>query len=155
MRKVTFLDVDGVLNNVKTKERYNGKLGATAFQLIGFDPKNVAAFNAFQRVANTQIVVSSSWRCGRSVEELREILRDAGVVGEVIDKTGHALSRRRGFEIQDWLDANPVDGFVILDDSDDMEHLLPKLVRTSWAKGMLKKHVPLALKVLAEPVINR
>lgn len=46
----------------------------------------------------------------------------------------------------------PVEAFVIIDDSADMDHLLPKLARTSMETGIHEKHVPLALKILAEPV---
>jgi hypothetical protein len=150
--RVTALDFDGVLNNGTTTTLFTGELLGTAFQTIGLDPDNVAVFNNFQKRADTKIVVSSSWRWGRTVKELAKILKDAGVLGEVIGATPQ-LGTRRGTEIQAWLDANPpVSGLVIFDDDQDMEHLEPWLVRTSPQTGIRKKHVQLAHKVLARPI---
>lgn len=151
-RRILFLDFDGVLNSSRTKERYS-RDGRSTSGIIGFDPRNVAVLNQFLESARVKIVVTSSWRWNHTLEELRVVLRNAGVRGEVIDRTALTSLGSRGQEIQAWLDrAGPIEAFVIIDDSSDMAHLLPKLAQTSMETGMREKHVPLALKILAEPV---
>jgi hypothetical protein len=70
-------------------------------------------------------------------------LRTERVVGE---------ERGRGHEIQAWLDARArrqtIESFVILDDSADMAHLLPRLVRTPFATGLGDEHVDQAVAML-------
>ena len=152
--RVLFLDFDGVLNNHQTKQRYR-KDGQPGGATIGFDPRNVAVLNQFLESARVKIVVTSSWRWNHTLEELRAVLRAAGVRGEVIDATSTRSPGSRGREIQAWLDQHgPVEAFVIIDDSADMDHLLPKLARTSMETGMREKHVPLAFKILSEPIPN-
>lgn len=80
----------------------------------------------------------------------------------------------RGFEIASWIVCNTVaqrgftmnagypddapdpdkvlDGYVIIDDSDDMAWLGDHLVQTSWGRGFLPEHVDRCLEVLAMPV---
>lgn len=150
--RILFLDFDGVLNHSRTKERYrrNGQSGGA---IIGFDPRNVAVLNQFLEPARVKIVVTSSWRWNHTLDELRAVLKTAGVKGEVLDKTATTSPGSRGQEIQAWITRHgPVEAFVIIDDSADMAHLLPKLVLTSMETGMREKHVPMALKILAEPV---
>ena len=150
--RICMLDFDGVLNHSRTKERYS-RTGQPNSSIIGFDPRNVAVLNQFLEPARVKIVVTSSWRWTHTLDELKALLKTAGVHGEVIGATKRQSMANRGLEIQGWLDANgPVEAFVILDDSSDMGHLLPKLVQTSMETGMREKHVPAALKILAEPV---
>jgi hypothetical protein len=62
------------------------------------------------------------------------------------------MSSVRGLEIQDWLDNHPgVTDFVILDDSSDMAHLMPKLIQTDDATGLTQAHVAPALRLLGVP----
>jgi hypothetical protein len=150
--KVVALDFDGVLNSHATTTQFVGEFRGTSFQTVGLDPSNVAAFNAFQQQANAKIVVSSSWRWGRTTAELVRILKDAGVAGDVVGATPQ-LGVRRGIEIQAWLDANPaVSGLVILDDASDMEHLGHKLLRTSASTGFRVEDIPQALRILEQPL---
>jgi len=67
--KVVFLDLDGVLNR-----------GAGHFR-----PENVKWLNRITDRTKAHIVIHSSWRYSRTVEELRRILRAVGVSGEIID----------------------------------------------------------------------
>lgn len=146
------MDFDGVLNNRRTKERYS-KEGEPPRSKIGFDPRNVAVFNQFLDAARVEIVVTSTWRYNNSLEELRTALLGAGVTGKLLDKLPPVALASRGKEIQAWLDSHgPVETFVIIDDSADMDHLLPRLARTDMETGMREKHVPGALKILNQPL---
>jgi hypothetical protein len=79
--------------------------------------------------------VSSTWRLGRTVEELQEILNRNGFTGQVIGKTKDLRkgedgdSILRGNEILAWIKENPTEcgvaywdykRYVILDDDSDM-----------------------------------
>ena len=68
----------------------------------------------------------------------------------VIGCTGWAgATGNRGGEIAEWLAEHPeVEHFVILDDGDDMDHLLPWLVQTDHATGLLDAHVERAVAML-------
>lgn len=76
------------------------------------------------------------------------MFRRHGLVGNVIDMTPLS-SGPRGAEIQAWLSKHPdVKDFVILDDSDDMLHLLPHLIRTNNEFGLQDEHVAEVLEKL-------
>jgi len=90
--KVIFLDFDGVLNSRRfmLECAEGGRSGVT-----GLDPKAVAHLNRICRQTGAAIVVSSSWRIGRTLEQLREVLREAGCTAAVEDATP------RSYEIAD------------------------------------------------------
>jgi len=69
--KIVFLDCDGVINQ-----------GAGPWL-----PANVRELNRITDMTGAKIVVHSSWRYGRDLEEIRDILRRRGatVTGEVLD----------------------------------------------------------------------
>lgn len=67
------------------------------------------------------------------------------------DDTGRRLVR--GDEIARWLaTACDVTAFVILDDDNDMDGLLPRLVQTDAARGLGDREVADALAMLLAPV---
>jgi hypothetical protein len=120
--KVIFLDIDGVLNHQNWYQyRYENidmKLVSNEYPKYEFDPKSVECLNWITDATGAKIVVSSTWRLGRTVEELQGLLKSVGVTGEVIDKTpsfgpptrydgsdgkpGYRIPR--GCEIEYWLD---------------------------------------------------
>lgn len=83
-----------------------------------------------ETVAKPQIVISSSWRRERTVEELITIyFKMHSFAKYIIDKTSDkVLSRDRSEEIQDWLNQHPeVQHYVILDD--EYEDLLQRFLK--------------------------
>ena len=150
--KVIFLDIDGVLTTEITKWSY-------------FDLICVERLKKILDATDAKLVLSSSWRlgfqdwrdkkkvCGKDViPVLRELLQDNGIEGNLlVDKTplDAFVNKSRGQEIQDYLALNrEVTSFVILDDDNDMEPHINKLVRTSWGDGLLDEHVEQAIKIL-------
>lgn len=128
--KLIFLDIDGVLIN-------------RAACMEGFGavhPPAVDELNKLIEDTDAAIVVSSCWRVGRTVPDLRELLGKWGVRARVIDKTPYMPDADRGTEIQAWLTEYQkhrwVDAFVILDDDQDMGALLPRLVHTDFETGL-------------------
>lgn len=160
--KVIFLDIDGVLVTSASwgQRRPYGHAPA--------DDQCVMALNRIIALTGAEIVVSSTWRIGTSVAELREILNIRfGVTGRVIDKTPRLTTKRmfegqvgqvevevaaeRGDEIAAWLrgyQRHPVDSFVILDDDPDMGKLAGRLVKTNFQHGLTETDADRAIDLL-------
>ena len=100
-------------------------------------------------------MISSSWRYSHPLEALERILKFKGFQGDIVDMTATNLNRWdhtcRGHEIQEWMDRNPVNHFVILDDDDDMDYLRDHLIKTSYAEGLISDHIEPTLRVLSLP----
>ena len=182
--KVIFLDIDGVLNSeewmVRRFNETEGDLIASQYPYYEFDKKLVENLNKIIKATDAKVVVSSTWRLGRSAEELQKLLTDVGFIGEVIDITPHFGAPKgfgytipRGCEIEWWLKENGkfqrinwsiatqreyiekaiVKNYVILDDDSDM--LLGQrehFVKTHWKWGLSDSCVEEAIKILNTPV---
>ena len=154
--KVIFLDFDGVLNSEAFfKANGNRYLPET------LDVAAVARVNAIIARTGARVVVSSTWRLGYSLVQLKDILGRHGLSGEVVgvtpviqdvDEDGIGVVRNapRGHEIQRWIDEQPEppEAFVILDDEADMEHLGNRHVRTLFDTGLGDDEVEAAVALL-------
>jgi hypothetical protein len=140
---IVFLDVDGVLNcqlhyhseefqsyrNKSKKELEEETLDD--YHLSQISKERVEWLNGLCKNTNSVVVVSSTWRHGRSIEDLQELFDKCGGTFKVIGKTGSCGCRIRGVEIHEWLKKN-IDkeehgvhyfdyySYVILDDDSDM-----------------------------------
>jgi hypothetical protein len=151
--KILFLDIDGVLNHHDWWRR-RGELpdGSSEFdrRLHDLDPVAVGYLNEIVAATKVKVVISSTWRQHSSLSDLRGLLKKAGFIGDLIDKTPR-IPAPRGREIQLWLDEalRDVESFVILDDDDDMEHLSYRLVKTSMFHGLLPSHIDQVVAMMA------
>lgn len=110
-----FLDVDGVLNNVKHCHKQHLKYGGRFFmEQMPFNPKSLINLKKIVDKTGAQIVLSSSWRnTERGMIVLEARLAEYGL--KIFDKTGDCGSRAN--EIIDWLTEHPEDNeFIIIDD---------------------------------------
>jgi HAD domain in Swiss Army Knife RNA repair proteins len=141
-RRIVFLDIDGVLAPIRRWDRYGD-----------LEPACVAVLNEIVAAGDADVVVSSTWRHGKTLGELQAILEAAGFAGRVVGKTpGDIPGATRGEEIAAWLTNHPVvGGYVIIDDHADMEPLRARLVVTHPAHGLQPADVSRALAVLAQP----
>jgi hypothetical protein len=127
MRKIIFLDIDGVLsprwwNSDKQSDNY-GCL---------FDAKAVANLAKIVEETDAEIVISSSWK-DMGLVELQNMWRDRDLPGKIVDITPDYMSDElllkedssnmdylyeRGSEIQGWLllHGDDVGRYVIIDD---------------------------------------
>lgn len=129
--KIVFLDYDGVLNYEKF---YVGRdlSNLDEYPLCEICPVAVANLNRILKETGAKVVVSSTWRYGRTIGELQNILEQRGFSGEIIgatpiDNTRHHV---RGNEILKWIQDNPLTTgepvyfdykeYVIIDDDEDM-----------------------------------
>ncbi len=155
-QRIVFLDFDGVLNTQTLVEASPTPHQPGADLL---DPKAVARLEGLCVETASVIVLTSTWRLTFNVDELVAMLRDKGLatarIAGVTPMIPH--KRGRGQEIQAWLDhaAESVGleatGVVILDDLDDMLHLMPWLVQTTFESGLTDERVECAKRTLAKP----
>lgn len=154
--KIIFLDFDGVLNT------YDRGLG----RLIQPNPECVTNLNRLTDVTGAVIVVSSSWRQGGE-SQTRRILLEWGVTGKMLGITPYEHRRHaegtfllprhpvRGAEIEAFLDGlrrGLVESFAILDDSDDMEPYLSRLVQTDYYHGLTKEVAERTIEILLRSI---
>jgi hypothetical protein len=140
-RRVVFLDIDGVLAPIRQWDRYGD-----------LDPGCIRVLNEIVGGAGADVVVSSTWRHGKTVTELQEMLEAEGFIGCVIDKTPTGgPGADRGDEIAAWLAGHAVAGYVIIDDHGDMGGLRAQLVLTHPASGLQPADAPRAIEILKRP----
>jgi hypothetical protein len=137
-RRVIFLDIDGVLAPIRRWDRYGD-----------LEPACIAVLNEIVAGACADVVISSTWRYGKTVPELQAMLEAEGFRGRVVDKTPTvAPGARRGEEIAAWLTDHAVEGYVIIDDHGDMGELGTALVLTHPGHGLQAADVPRAIEIL-------
>lgn len=140
--RIVFLDFDGVLNHTATLHRVGHDCEDIDRGMLGVDPVCVQALDSIITRTDARIVISSTWRTMFPVGQLARLLRRQGLTRwtNIIGKTpDNGLAR--GLQIQQWMESHssPVGSFVILDDEDDMAHLLHRLVRCDFRGGGLNQ----------------
>jgi hypothetical protein len=141
-RRVIFLDIDGVLAPIRRWDRYGD-----------LDPACIQVLNEIVALGGAVVVVSSTWRYGKTIAELQAMLDAQGFSGLVLDKTPTgAPGSDRGGEIAAWLAEHAVDGYVIIDDHADMGDLRTRLVQTLPAHGLQPADAPRAIAQLMRPL---
>lgn len=131
-QSIIFLDVDGVLNSIKTG-------------WFCWDMYVVNWVIWFAKTSNSKIVISSTWRMNHNLDFFADILTyELIYVDEwstpVISETGSC----RGDEIKMWLDkhSEEVGRYIIFDDDSDMlEEQLPNFIQTDCHNGLLFKNM--------------
>jgi hypothetical protein len=139
-RRVVFLDIDGVLAPIRRWDRYGD-----------LEPACIEVLNEIVASARADVVVSSTWRHGKTVAELQVMLEAEGFTGRVVDKTPTASGAGRGEEIAAWLAEHVVGGYVIIDDHSDMGDLRTELVLTHPGRGLQPADAPRAIEILMRP----
>jgi hypothetical protein len=142
---VIFLDIDGVLAPIGRWDRYGD-----------LDPACIRVLNEIVACGEADVVVSSTWRHGKTVAELQDMLAAEGFAGCVLDKTPTDMAgASRGEEIAAWLAEHPVGGYVIIDDHTDMGELHTHLVLTHPARGLQPADAPRAIATLRSRLPRR
>lgn len=164
MRKIIFLDIDGVLN---TKYWYNQMSRSTPKDKYGyaFDPNAVANLKRIIDETGADIVISSSWK-SLELTELENMWQERCLPGTVLGITPNSVSDElllnadldnmelfhiRGEEIKEWLSRHGknISNYVIIDDVDNM---LPEqqkyFIQTNPEMGITEDIALLAIKTL-------
>lgn len=133
--KVLFLDFDGVLNSFE----YCITRKPTNELLLMLDPRSVDLLNLVCRsLPDLSIVISSSWRKTHTLKEICEILNGCGFLysNRIIGIT-ESLYTKRGIEIDSYRTNHEISEYCIIDDDSDMlEHQLPRFIRTNDMTGI-------------------
>lgn len=161
--KTLFLDFDGVLNSqpflieahrIRKDWEHPSELDRWVSMI---DPEAVELLNEIVERTNCVIVVSSSWRIVNNRHDLQHFLELRGFSHSILGRTPSlgGRNRKRGHEIQAWLDdweaSHPddlIESFAIVDDDSDMAHLMDKLVHTDFRIGMQRMHVEKIVSML-------
>lgn len=160
MRKVLFLDFDGVLNTCWWERKIPiDKYG------YAFDPNAVANLAKIIVETGANIVVSSTWKF-MGLSEMQEMWEERSLPGKIIDITPNTVSDEvllyadlehmeltpiRGMEIKEWLDSKgkKVSRYAILDDMDSMLHeQKDHLVLTNPTVGITESDAFKAISIL-------
>lgn len=164
--RVLFLDIDGVLNSdayLKANPGSFDRSGPDAYVSM-FDPAACARLRTVLTVTGAKLVISSSWRVVHRDEEIARYLAARGIttpivghtpqlIDDVVDHANVVRAAQRGDEIAAWLKEHPeVHAYAVVDDSDDMDAVRDRFVRTTWAHGMLDEHVHRLVRHLMRPL---
>jgi len=175
--RIVFLDIDGVLNSetlLREKDAEHRSLGhheqCECYRLERMiDRACVARLNRLVAETNSKVVISSSWRLLMEPTEIKRVLAEHGLAGEIIGETPdlpneiretpfeervafgpHLDSIERGHEIDEWMKRNPgVERFVILDDCSDMAMHKNRHVQTDEQVGLTDEDVQLAINMMS------
>ena len=166
MKKVIFLDIDGVLNTHRWSCEIIDDASEDEFGR-SFDPKAVANLARIIEKTGAEIVISSSWKF-YGVTALRKLWERRRLPGTILDITPNTMSDElllnidlektdlgvcRGNEIKEWLELYEGEEFnyVIIDDMDDM---LPEqekhFVRADMEFGISDKVAQRVISILNE-----
>lgn len=168
MKKIIFLDFDGVLNTEHNQNMllYKGKAWKDKHGAF-FDLKAVAELNRIVEETKADIVIESSWKY-LGLEAMRQMWRDRNMPGNVIDVTPSSASNNwllnanldemdpahtqwKGVEIASWIAENLHDEnrYVIIDDEYViLDSQLPHFILTNPYDGIIPELADRAIKLL-------
>ncbi len=149
--RVVFVDFDGVLNRETDIAEEEAELWTAAW----LEADLVARLERLVASTGAKVVVSSSWRQRRSLDELADILAERGYLGGVHDvtprlpRTEEGEKHVRAAEIAAWLTAHPeVVTWIILDDERDLGPLAHRHVWTDPSVGLSETNIEEARALL-------
>lgn len=161
MVKTVFMDIDGVLNDLKPYFGWDYEMQEPRQDFYAettglFTPRCVNNFNKIINDTAAHIVVSSSWRYNifhgnMTLNGFSVMLRSHGVRGYLVDLTPEIMPQHRGREIQTYLHEHPeIKDFVILDDDEDTKDCFDssRLVLTCQYNGLTDENADRAIEIL-------
>lgn len=140
---IIFLEIDHVLNTVETIDISRPPT---------IDPYLVDNFLALLSVIpDPAIVITSDWRRIWAKDKLFKYLSEFGIpVKFFVSITPVYPGSTRGTEITSWLERNAEywKNLVILDNRNDMDHLVLHLIKTDQDQGLKLSDIGRAKKIL-------
>lgn len=156
MRKIIFLDVDGVLNDSTYTEKCVKKLkriGLTPFLMnferVPFNPRSLKNLQKIVLKTGAEVILHSSWKNSSiNLGVLQARLAEYGIkIKEIVD--GSFVSRKED-NISKYLAEHTKElkeeiQFVIIDD-DNLK--MPHLVRTDYRHGLTNRKAQKCIEIL-------
>lgn len=153
MKKIIFLDIDGVLNSARYDRQRGEKDG-------NIDESRLALLSELVKETSAEIVLSSTWRkhwdnddsaSDDTGKELNRVFEKYGL--KISDKTPVFKKDDRPKEIREWIKEHfeEIERFVIIDDTfGGFEELEPNLVKTDFGigRGLEIRHIEKAKEIL-------
>lgn len=132
MRKIIFLDIDGVMNCLNHRKEHPEDFG----KMYEVDPEHVVILNDLIAKTGAEIVLSSTWRLDPNY---KETMAKYGI--NVIDRTCSHESRFRGEEIDIWLHEHDEQEIIyaILDDDSDFYPHQPHFRTSGYEWGLTQE----------------
>lgn len=131
MKKIIFLDIDGVMNSEVDYllAEARGDLETAKEEAHEISKRCMDLLNELISNTGAEVVISSVWRYGETVESMQAMFDSKGFSGKIIGLTprlGHG--NLRGNEILQWIKDNEsylgcysdFESYVIFDDDSDM-----------------------------------
>lgn len=134
--RVLFLDIDGVLNSYQSAHHlqqlrqesgpfppyFNNYVLKNGLDMCPLAVSNL--IHLLNEVKDLQIVISSTWRFGCDLKDLKALFPMSELIrSRIIDSTPSLTSGNRGDEIKRWVinSTTRVQQFAVLDDDTDMD----------------------------------
>ncbi len=150
--KIVFLDIDGVLNSTAWYRSVRCS-GCRCLELdTHLDPEAVLRVRRILDASGAHVVLSTSLRLIYHLSDLRLALTSKGLPeGAIVGITPNLCGRSRDEEIRSYLKkhSEEVDGFVILDDSANLNGLRSSQVKVDSDTGLQDADVDEALLILS------
>lgn len=159
--KVLFLDVDGVLNCLGSEGRTTDRVEGG---IMGVEKEKCQLVRHILKETGAKLVISSTWRKQQTL--LRHLLNRLGHQGRsafegctpCLDSrlpSGLYRAATRGMEISSYLAVRPeIEHFVILDDENGMDDLLPHLIQTDYRFGLTPEIALRVIDRMKNPVVR-
>lgn len=145
MRKLIFLDVDGVLNNAFLPQNPERNIIPELKNIVGIDKRLLENFRLIKDAhPDLEVVLSSTWRLSPTHTTFVSLAFErAGIPFDLIGRTPQKMSGHRGREIELWLDQNIHEPakVVAIDDDISAGSLCPGphkffYAQTLWIEGL-------------------
>lgn len=156
--KVLFLDIDGVLNSEQSAHMHHNPSNFATFtappvkHVFASEFCPIAVANLHRLLnddPNLQVVISSSWRLGNTMEEFEAIFKYLGLpVDRLIGMTPHLFNKQRGEEILQYVNENNVYNYVIFDDDNDMDVVRDRFIHIDYKLGLTLYNIKQAQRLL-------
>lgn len=131
--KIVFLDIDGVLNS--SLSLYSGCSNNNKWSI---DKNIISAYKKFSEKHNLKTVIISNWREKvQNNQEMEKIIFDDCGVNLNIHGLTPVLNKKRGFEVEYYINNNDIKNYVIIDDQANfLDNQLDRFIKTDIALGM-------------------
>jgi len=132
---VIFTDIDGVFNTINRNQ---------------WSSLSVALYDDLCQEFNLKPVITSTWRTKLSIKDLQRVFLYEGITTTIYDYTPIIVSEGRGGEIENWLQSNQYDNYIILDDNtrDIESYGLKNIVKCRGWVGFGKEEYEICRNIL-------